>query len=159
MNGKSPESQIVAKLKGATNILVTVARDPNVDALAAALALTFMLDKLGKHCTAVFSGQIPPAINFLEPAKTFESNADSLRDFIISLDKEKADRLRYKVDGDFVRIFITPYKTKIDQDDLEFSEGDFNVQAVVAIGVEKRDELDAAIAQHGRILHDASVAT
>jgi hypothetical protein len=114
---------------------------------------------MGKHTTAVFSGTIPPAINFLEPEKTFEDNADSLRDFIISLDKEKADRLRYKVEGDLVKVFITPYKTKITSDDLTFEEGDFNVEIVIAIGVENKSELDEAIAAHGRIFHDAVVAT
>jgi nanoRNase/pAp phosphatase (c-di-AMP/oligoRNAs hydrolase) len=94
MNEKSPRAQIATKIKSVSNILVTVSRNPNVDQLAAALGLTFMLDKLGKHATAVFSGKIPPAINFLQPEKTFEDNADSLRDFIISLDKDKADRLR-----------------------------------------------------------------
>ncbi len=159
MNEKSPRAQIATKIKSVSNILVTVSRNPNVDQLAAALGLTFMLDKLGKHATAVFSGKIPPAINFLQPEKTFEDNADSLRDFIISLDKDKADRLRFKTEGDMVRVYITPYKTTISEKDLSFSEGDFNVELVVAIGVDKRDELDEAIAAHGRILHSATVAT
>ncbi len=159
MNEKNPKSQIASKIKDSTNILVTVSRNPSVDELSAALALTFTLDKLGKHATAVFSGEIPPAIQFLEPEKTFEDSTSSLRDFIISLDKEKADRLRYKVEDDVVKIFITPYKTKITEKDLEFSEGDFNVELVIAIGVDKKDELDQAIASHGRILHDATVAT
>lgn len=156
---KSPKLKLTEKIKAVGNVLVTVSRNPSVDELSAALGLTFLLDKLGKHATAVFSGDIPPAINFLEPEKTFENNADSLRDFIISLDKEKADRLRYKVEGDLVRVFITPYKTKISADDLTFEEGDFNVELVIAIGVDKKDDLDEAIAAHGRIFHDATVAT
>jgi hypothetical protein len=118
-----------------------------------------MLNKLDKHATAVFSGATPPAINFLEPGKTFENNVDSLRDFIIALDKEKADRLRYKVEDDVVKIFITPYRTTITNKDLQFSQGDFNVDLIIGLGVENRDELDKAITAHGRILHDATVAT
>jgi hypothetical protein len=156
---KSPKLKLAEKIKSVGNILITVSRNPSVDELSAALGLTFLLDKMDKHATAVFSGDIPPAINFLEPEKTFENNADSLRDFIISLDKEKADRLRYKVEGDLVKVFITPYKTKITADDLKFEEGDFNVELVIAIGAENRDDLDAAIAAHGRILHDAILAT
>lgn len=155
----NPKQSIVERIKTATNILVTVSRDPTVDELAAALGFTLMLNKMDKHATAVFSGVIPPAINFLEPAKTFENTVDSLRDFIIALDKEKADRLRYKVEDDVVRIFITPYRTIISQADLNFSQGDFNVELVVALGVEKKDDLDAAITAHGRILHDATVVT
>ena len=91
-----------------------------------------MLNKLDKRATAVFSGAIPPAITFLEPEKNFEGTVDSLRDFIIALNKEKADRLRYKVEGDVVRIYITPYKTDLSEKDLEFSYGDFNVDLVIA---------------------------
>ncbi len=158
-NEKNPKNRLAEKIRDVTNILVTVSRDPSVDELAAALGLTFVLEKLNKHATAVFSGRIPPAINFLEPEKTFENNADSLRDFIISLDKEKADRLRYKVDGDLVKVFITPYKTKISEKDLKFEDGDFNVELVIAIGVDRKEDLDEAIAAQGRILHSATIAT
>lgn len=157
--GANAKQQIVEKLKSSTNILVTVSTNPSVDELSAALSLTLMLNKMDKHATAVFSGVIPPAIEFLNPEKTLENTVDSLRDFIIALDKEKADRLRYKVDGDMVRIFITPYRTTISEKDLEFSQGDFNVEAIVALGVEQREDLDKAIAAHGRILHDATVVT
>lgn len=151
--------QISDKIKGVSNILVTVSKNPTVDELSAALALTLILNKLDKHATAVFSGAIPPAIEFLEPDKTLENNVDSLRDFIIAIDKEKADRLRYKVEGDVVRIFITPYKTHITEQDLEFTHGDFNVELVLALNVENQDVLDEAITAHGKILHDATVAT
>lgn len=156
---QNPKQQVAQRIKDANNILVTVSRDPSVDELASALAMSLMLDKLNKSSTAVFSGKIPSAIDFLEPGKTFDTNVDGLRDFIIALDKSKADRLRYKVEGDVVRVFITPYRTTISQDDLEFSQGDFNVELVLAFGVEKNDDLDAAIAAHGRILHDAAVVT
>lgn len=156
---QSAKQQISERIKEVSNILVTVSKNPSVDELSAALALTVMLNKLDKHATAVFSGTIPPAIEFLEPNKTLEHNVDSLRDFIIAIDKEKADRLRYKVEGDVVRIFITPYRTNLSQEDLQFSHGDFNVELVLALGVENQDVLDEAISAHGKILHDATVAT
>ncbi|MFZ1458758.1 MAG: hypothetical protein WAT17_02675 [Candidatus Saccharimonadales bacterium] len=159
METSNSKSAIVDKIKKSTTILVTVSHDPSVDALAAALSFTLMLNKLEKSATAVFSGAIPPAITFLDPEKTFEGTVDSLRDFIIALDKAKADRLRYKVEGDVVRIYITPYKTNLSENDLQFSQGDFNVDLVIALGVEKQSDLDNAIAAHGRILHDAAVAT
>lgn len=159
MNDVKIKQQIVEKIKNSTNILVTVSNNPSVDALSAALGLTVMLNKLGKHATAVFSGAIPPAITFLDPEKTFEATIDSLRDFIIALDKEKADHLRYKVDGDVVKIFITPYRTTITSADLDFSQGDYNVELVLALGVDNQEHLDGALEAHGRILHDATVAT
>jgi len=149
--------QVVERLRSANNVLVTVTSNPSVDQLSACLGLTIVLNKLGKHATAVFSGDIPSTIDFLHPEKTLEKNTDSLRDFIIALDKSKADKLRYKVEDSVVKIFITPYKTSIDEKDLDFSQGDFNIDAVVALGVHDKSQLDATILAHGRILHDAAV--
>jgi len=159
MNDSNAKQQIVEKINASSNILVTVSRNPSVDELSAALGVTLLLNKMKKHATAVFSGAIPPAITFLDPEKTFENTVDSLRDFIIALDKEKADHLRYKVDGDVVKIFITPYRTTITNEDLEFSQGDYNVELVLGLGVKNQDDLDQALSAHGRILHDATVAT
>ena len=159
MKNESPEKQLLSKIKSVNNILITVSRNPNVDQLTAALGLSIALNKLGKRSVAVFSGKIPPAIRFLQPEKTFENNADSLRDFIISLDKDKADRLKVRPDGDFVKVYITPYRTKISKGDLKFEEGDFNIELIIAIGVGNRDELDSSIASHGKIFHNAVTAT
>jgi len=149
--------QITDRLKDANNILITVSANPSVDQLAACVGITLVLNHLNKHATAVFSGEIPSTIEFLKPEETIEKNTDSLRDFIIALDKSKADKLRYKVEDKIVKIFITPYRTSITDKDLDFSQGDFNVDAVLALGVHERTELDKAIVAHGRILHDATV--
>jgi nanoRNase/pAp phosphatase (c-di-AMP/oligoRNAs hydrolase) len=156
MNNKS---QIIEKINAAKNILVTVERSPSVDALTAVLGLTLAVDKLKKHSSAIFSGQIPPIMNFLQPEKTFENSTASFQDFIISLDKEKADKLRYKVEGDLVKIFITPYHTRISPDDLTFEDGEINVDLVLAVGVKKQADLDTALNAHGRILHSAPTIT
>lgn len=153
------KNQLANRLKEANNVLVTVTNNPSVDQFASAIALTLILNKLGKHATTVFSGTIPSLVEFLQPEKVVEKNTDSLRDFIISLDKSKADKLRYKIEDNYVKIFITPYHSSIGQSDLVFSQGDFNVDVVVGLGVHKREELDQAIIAHGRILHDATVTT
>lgn len=153
------KQQLVEKLKTASNILVTVRNNPTVDLLSACIGLTILLNKLDKHATAVFSGEVPSTIEFLKPDETLEKNTDSLRDFIIALDKSKADKLRYKVEDKTVRIFITPFRTSLSQDDLEFSQGDFNVDVVLALGAHEQHELDQAITEHGRILHDAVVVS
>lgn len=155
----TPQQQVLERLRTAVNVLVTVNNSPSVDQLAAAIGFTLLLNKMGKHATAVFSGDVPSTIEFLKPDETLEKNTDSLRDFIVSLDKAKADKLRYKVEENVVKIFITPYKTSLTEQDLNFSQGDFNVDAIVALGITEREQLDQAIIAHGRILHDATVIT
>ncbi|MCA9313649.1 hypothetical protein KDA08_05065, partial [Candidatus Saccharibacteria bacterium] len=149
--------QIASVLKSKQNFLITVGKDPGVDDLASALALALVLNKLNKHVTALFSGKVPQAMEFLKPSSTFTNSVDSLRDFIIALDKEKADKLSYKVEEDVVKIRVTPYKTVITKDDLTFSQGDLNVDAVIALGVSVQADLDVAMSSHGKVLHDASI--
>ncbi len=148
--------KIVAKIKDAENVLVALSGNPTVDEMAAAIGLTMVLDSMGKHATAIYSGETPNVLEFLNPQATFETNTNSLQDFIIALNKEKADHLRYKVDGEFVKVYITPYRTTISEDDLEFSRGDFNVDLVIALNVAAATDLDGALKEHGRIMHDAS---
>ena len=149
-------AQVSDRVRNSSNILIALSKDPNIDELTAALSLAMIFDKFGKHATAIFSGAMPNIISFLQPEKTFETNTNSLQDFIIALDKDKADHIRYKIDGDFVKVFITPYKTTINEKDLEFSHGDFNVDLVIALNVKSEEELDSALVEYGRIMHDAS---
>ena len=148
--------KIAEKIKSSNNILVALSRDPNVDEISAAIGLTMILNKLGKHVTAIYSGETPNTLEFLKPEQTFEKNTNSLQDFIIALHKDKADHLRYKIEGDYVKVYITPYKTTISQTDFEFSQGDFNVDLVISIDVENAESLDGALSEYGRIMHDAT---
>lgn len=151
------QSEVVKKIAEAQNVLVALSSDPSVDEMAAAIGLSLFLDKLGKRATAIYSGSTPNALEFLKPEETFEPTADTLQDFVIALNKEKADHLRYKLDGEYVKIFITPYKTRIGEEDLEFSYGDYNVDLVLALDVANGIDLDSALREHGRIMHDAVI--
>ena len=150
-------SEIVAKINESKNVLIALSADPSVDELSAAIGLSLYLDRIGKRATAIYSGATPNTLEFLKPEETFEPSADTLQDFVIAINKEKADHLRYKLDGDYVKVYITPYKHKITEDDLEFSYGDYNVDLVIALDVANGIDLDSALREHGRIMHDASI--
>ncbi|HUC95816.1 MAG TPA: hypothetical protein VMR76_02550 [Candidatus Saccharimonadia bacterium] len=153
------KAQLAKRITESSYVLVTVNANPTFDQLAAAIGLTLMLNKMNKYATAIFSGKVPASLNFLNPERTIERTTDSLRDFIISLDKNKADKLRYKIEDNFVKIFISPYHSAITENDLVYSMGDYNVDVVIGLGVVKREEMDNIITEHGRILHDATVTT
>lgn len=150
--------EVASKISDVHNILIALSSDPSVDEIAAAIGLSICLDRVGKRATSIYSGRTPNALEFLKPENTFETSADVLKDFVIALNKEKADHLRYKLDGDYVKIFITPYKTRIDEEDLEFSYGDFNIEFVLALNVANGIDLDDALREHGRVMHDATIA-
>lgn len=146
----------IERIRKAESILIALSKDPSVDEISAALSFSMILDSLGKHATAIYSGTTPNALEFLRPDETFEKTTDSLQDFIVILNKSKADHLHYKIEGDFVKVYITPYKTKITESDIEFDHGDYNVDLVVAFDVESGDALDDALSNYGRIMHDAT---
>ena len=150
-------SEVANRINEAKNVLIALSSDPSVDELSAAIGLSLYLDKIGKRATAIYSGSTPNALEFLKPEETFETSADTLQDFVIALNKDKADHLRYKIDGDYVKVYITPYKHRLAQEDLEFSYGDYNVDLVIALDVANGIDLDSALREHGRIMHDAII--
>lgn len=155
LNPEDAVSKVADKIQHSTNILIALSKDPNVDEISAAIALAFVLDQQKKHVTAIYSGQTPNALEFLRPEETFQKDISSLQDFIIALNKSKADHLIYQVEGDYVKILITPYKGQIKKEDLEYSYSDYNVDLVIVFNVNSGSEIDSALSEYGRIMHDA----
>ena len=150
-------AEVINRISESKNVLIALSSDPSVDEMAAAIGLSLYLDRLGKRATAIYSGTTPNALEFLKPEDTFESSADTLQDFVIAINKDKADHLRYKLDGEYVKVYITPYRTRVSESDLEFSYGDYNVDLVLALDVNNGIDLDSALREHGRIMHDAVI--
>ena len=148
--------KVAEKIQRGANILIALSKDPNLDEMSAAIALAIVLDQQKKHVTAIYSGKTPNALEFLKPEETFEKDTSSLQDFIIALNKSKADHLTYKLDGDYVKIYITPYKGQVKKEDLEYSYGDYNIDLVIVFNVNAGTEIDSALSEYGRIMHDAS---
>ena len=148
--------KVAEKIQRGANILIALSKDPNLDEISAAIALAIVLDQQKKHVTAIYSGKTPNALEFLKPEETFEKDTSSLQDFIIALNKTKADHLTYKLDGDYVKIYITPYRGQVKKEDLEYSYGDYNVDLVIVFNVNAGTEIDSALSEYGRIMHDAS---
>ena len=149
-------NRVVEKIKASENILIALSKNPNIDEISAALGLAMILDTMRKHVTAIFSGQVPNVLQFLKPEETFEKTTNSLQDFIIALSKDKVDHISYKIEGDFVKVYVTPYKATIGQADLSMSHGDYNVDLVICFNIISGDEIDPALSEYGRIMHDAT---
>ena len=149
-------NRVVDKIKASENILIALSKNPNIDEISAALGLAMILDTIHKHVTAIFSGQVPNVLQFLKPEETFEKTTNSLQDFIIALSKDKVDHISYKIEGDFVKVYVTPYKATIGQAELSMSYGDYNVDLVICFDVISGDEIDPALSEYGRIMHDAT---
>ncbi|MDO5481254.1 MAG: hypothetical protein Q4F60_02835, partial [Candidatus Saccharibacteria bacterium] len=135
------EKEIVEKIQAANSILILMKKKPSVDEMAAAIGMEMILDGMGKRATILYSGEIPGEIRFLEPEKSFAKNTEVLQDFVVSFKQVMADHLRYDVVGDEVKIFISPYRKKITENDLSFSYGEAVVDLVVELNIQKVAEL------------------
>ena len=92
-------AQVAEKINSAENILVALSQDPSIDEISAALATTLLLDGMGKHVTAIYSGTTPNILAFLKPEETFEKDTNSLQDFIIALNKNASNVVRAAIIG------------------------------------------------------------
>lgn len=154
---KQSKQDLIEKIKSAKNILVTTTKNPTIDQITAALGLSQVLHELDKRVTTLVSNPIPQKISFLETNDEFTDSVDSLRDFVISLDKRLADKLHYKVIDDEVRIFITPYQSSIKHDDIRFSQGGFNVDAVIILGATEVSQLEDIINEDAGVINTSPV--
>lgn len=152
-------NKLSEQIKKADNVLVAVNSNPTIDELTSALALTLMLNKNDRRAVTIFSGEVPDVLQFLKIDETFDKTVDGLRDFIVTLDSKKADRVVVKAEDNMVKVFITPSGQTISSDDLGFEQGDYNIDLIIGVGVSHKDDLDKALSAHGRILHNASVTS
>jgi hypothetical protein len=155
----TPKQQTVDRLKNCVSVVVTLGNQPSADEYASAIGLVQILRRFGKKASVITNTPLPKQLTFLAPGEAVTSKLDHLRDFVIELDKDKADKLRYEPSDAVVKIFITPYKQEITQADLRFSQGNYNVDTVIAIGATGKEALDSALKEHGKLLQDAMIIT
>ncbi len=155
----TPKQQTVDRLKNCVSVVVTLGNQPTADEYASAIGLVQILRRFGKKASVITNTPLPRQLTFLSPGEAVTNKLDHLRDFVIELDKDKADKLRYEPSDAVVKIFITPYKQEITKADLRFSQGNYNVDTLIAIGVTGREALDGALKEHGQLLQDAMIIT
>jgi len=89
----SPKQQIVEAIRGSENILAITHRGPDGDAVGSLVAVSKVLEKIGKKVTTVCADNIPAVFSFLDGNQVVK-NISGNRDFVISLDVSnvKADK-------------------------------------------------------------------
>ena len=153
MRDKVTQQDLVDKIKAADNILIMTSAQAKVDQLATCIGLFRILREMDKNPALVYSKDVPGAINFLEPEKAIQADAESLRDFIISFDRKKVDKFRYNQEGDQYNILLTPSRLEvITESDMEYRKGDFNIDFILAVGVDSQSAVDPAVSEHKQLM-------
>ena len=131
----TPKQQTSEAIRQAETILITTGQRPNVDQVAAVLALAAILRKFGKKVSAVISDPLPQAVQFLD-ATTVDKKLSGLRDFILKVDvtRAKADKLRYEIQDGKLNVYITPHHGGFAPSDVTFAQVRLQPQRDLGLG-------------------------
>ena len=153
MATKITKQQLADKLREAETVLVTTDASPSISQLSAGLGLVGILEDMDKSALFVYDGEVSPALDFLKPSEAISADAESLRDFIISFDTSKVDKFRYTQEDNQYNILLTPgRKQVINEEDIRYHKGDFNIDLVLSLGVSSRSSICQAVGQHAQLM-------
>lgn len=131
---KEQFKQLVA---GKDHILLTFRPEAGGDAIGSAAALAHLLKRLGKRADIVAPGfNLPGKFRFLAGADHIKNNIDHLQKFILHVDVAGTGikELSYDVQGDTLRIFITPKHGALSKDNVRTAQSDFTYDLIITIG-------------------------
>lgn len=136
--------------------MVALSRDPNVDEISAAIGLTMILNKLGKHVTAIYSGETPNTLEFLSLSKLLKKIRTHCKILILHFIRTRPTTFAIKLKATMSKStspLIRPQFLKLI---LSFRRVMINVDLVISIDVENAESFDGALSEYGRIMHDAT---
>jgi len=128
--------QVIRTLQDKKNVLITFKKDSHGDAIAASLALKLFLEQLGKKVHIACDGFVlPDRFTFVAGSESISSSLGSLHQFVITLDisKNGLSNLKYDVQDERLRLFITPKNGFYNKDLIRTSQTEFKYDAVIVL--------------------------
>src|SRR5688572_23289338 len=144
-----PREQAIELIRHSRTPLISIPEQPSTDAMAGALALLLVLEKMQQQVKIVSPKfALPPTHSFLPKSQSIEQDVSSLRDFIISVDvsRTKLDALSYNLVGDRLNIHLKPKQGAYNAQDMQTSSGNFSHDLIIV--------LDAPTLEHLGRLHE-----
>ena len=106
------------------------------DAIASALALKMVLEKVGKSVEILSTGfRAMPHFEFLGANTYIKNGVEALRKFVISIDisKNKVNDFSYNINGEKLDIYLTPKQGTFDDKTLETRHENFKYDAIITL--------------------------
>jgi nanoRNase/pAp phosphatase (c-di-AMP/oligoRNAs hydrolase) len=152
------KQQTSEAIRQAETILIITGQHPSIDQVASTMALAAVLRKFGKKVTALISDTLPQQVSFLE-TNELDRNLSGLRDFILKVDIKKAqvDKLRYEVQEDKLKIFVTPFKGTFAPSDVTYDYGSYRYDLVIVLGVPTRARIDRVYADNPALFENLPI--
>jgi nanoRNase/pAp phosphatase (c-di-AMP/oligoRNAs hydrolase) len=130
------DQQLTDLLARASHVLIAVRKDWTVDGVASALALKTLAERRGKRADVVIDGFAAPAsLAWLPRVAEVQPALRDLQKFVITLDlaKTKINELFYDLEGDKLRIHVTPKDGHFTPADLAGAPSDFKYDLIIIV--------------------------
>jgi phosphoesterase RecJ-like protein len=130
----TPKQQTIALINRSNRILIVPGR-PDGDSIGSALAMLFILRKVGKEVAVVTMDAIPDFYNFLPSLDKIQNSLVGLRDFIITLNgaDTEPEKLSYNIEGGQLNIVITPKTGSYSSENVSFSQGGIKYDLIITL--------------------------
>lgn len=155
--GFDSKEQIIDQINKSETILVCIGKNPNGDALGAALGFYLALKKIGKKADIVSPTAILDKFMFLPSLNTITHKIEGTRDYILSvnINKEKLQQLRYEVENNKLRIFITAKNGELDEKSIAFESSKFRYDLIIVLGVTDLENLGSVYDDNPELFYEA----
>ena len=157
--GLLPKEQILDQINKSETILICVGKNPDGDALGSALGFCLALKKMGKKADIVSPTAVLSKYSFLPSSDTITHKLEGVRDYILSLDidKEKLHQLRYEIQNNKLKIFITAKNGDLEQKDIIIESARFKYDLVILLGTSDLENLGSIYDENPDLFYEAPV--
>lgn len=145
-----PHEQFLSTVQRANRPLIVLSETPHADDVATAYGLAAALKTLKKDAEIVSSGgPAPRSLSFLG-GPTVKETLPNVRSLTVHLQvgKTKVDELSYAVEGEELRIHITPKNGVWTQDDVKIATSTYRYDLIIMIGVADMPSLGSFAADY-----------
>lgn len=150
------EQQINALLHRHSKILVCLPAKPTTDAIASGLAMSAVLQKLGKHAKVVATGfDLPQNHRFLPKSDEIAHELTALRKFVITLDvsRTKAEDVQYDIHDDRLAVYVTPKNGYFEARDVTTSSTDYQYDLIIVLDSRDLASLGKIFEENAEFFH------
>lgn len=130
--------QFLAHVTRAERPLIVLRETPTTDDFAAAFGLAATLKKLGKTCDILSGSGLPPkTLAFIAGDHDVRTDLPNIRSLTVHVNVTRADvdQLTYAVEGDELRIHVTPKHGAWNSDDVRISTTGYRYDLIIMLGV------------------------
>lgn len=139
------------------HVLITAGTHTGGDGIASAIATAHFLDTLGVRTDIIIDGFADTErYGFLPRIGDIKPTFEYLKKFILDIDIKKTGikELSYDVEGDTLRIFLTPKHGELERSNIATSETAYRYDAIVVLGADDLDSVGTLFEQHAPLFFE-----